>query len=88
MQTDINGHTPPNPDVYRLNLMDTDINAHKQISRGAWSGKHTEQKVCEPHYKWDFGRVWGARWEPLETQGENGIDTGGGPVYTYRIRRA
>jgi hypothetical protein len=57
-------------------------------TRGGWADKHTEQKVCEPHYKWDFGRVWGARWEPLETQGENGIDTGGGSVYTYRIRRA
>jgi hypothetical protein len=67
MQTDINGHTPPNPDVYRLNLMDTDINAHKQISRGAWF-EPWEISILNKRFVSHIttgisGRVWGARWE-------------------------
>lgn len=79
-------------DGYRRRPTDTDINRHMPTTRGGWgvtpgieSGKHTEQMVCEPHYKRDFSRVGGGSVGALKIKGKTRVDTGGGLVYTLGI---
>ena len=75
-------------DGYHRGQMETAEYPNKPTGLGVESDKHTEQMVCEPHYKWVFGADGRGFVEPLRALGEIGIDTGGGLMYTYRIRRA
>ena len=68
-------------DGYRRGPMETIGYRHNLIGLGVESDKHTEQMVCEPHYKRDFGDRGGGSVEPLETKGENGVDMGRGLMY-------
>ena len=69
-------------DGYRCGPMETIGYRHKPTGPGVESDKHTEQMVCEPHYKRDFEADGRGCVEPLETKGEIGVDMGGGSVYT------
>jgi len=75
-------------DGYRRGPMETIGYRHKLTGPGVESDKHTKQMVCEPHYKRDFGADGRGCVEPAWIKGEMRVDTGGGSVYTYRIRRA
>ena len=55
------------------------------VTPGIESGKHAEQKVCEPHYKRDFWGCAGGTLGGLKIKGEKGGDTGGGLMYALGI---